>query len=128
MPYTLWKHDTILSKLKARIRKTSHKYGIEIPKSVKHANEIDIRNSNTFCVDAIAKDMTEVGIAFKVLEDGNVASINWKKFTGHLVWGFKMDFTRKARWVLNGHKTRDPIGSTYAGVVSRKSAHMAHYE
>ena len=32
-----------------------------------------------------------------------------------------MDFTRKAIWVLDGHKTPDPIGSTYAGVVSRES-------
>eukprot|EP00957_Ditylum_brightwellii_P176494 13441294-Ditylum_brightwellii.AAC.1 len=30
-----------------------------------------------------------------------------------------MDFTRKARWILNGHKTPDPDGSTYAGVVLR---------
>ena len=36
-----------------------------------------------------------------------------------------MDFTRKARWVLNGHKTPDLIGSTYAGVVSRESARIA---
>ena len=45
--------------------------------------------------------------------------------TGHLVWDVKMDFTRKARWVLNGHKTLDPIGSTYAGVVSRESVCIA---
>ena len=36
-----------------------------------------------------------------------------------------MDFTRKARWVLDGHKTLDPIGSTYAGVVSRESVRIA---
>ena len=36
-----------------------------------------------------------------------------------------MDFTRKARWVLDGHKTPDPIGSTYAGVVSRESEQIA---
>ena len=32
-----------------------------------------------------------------------------------------MDFTRKARYVLDGHKTEDPIISTYAGVVNRES-------
>ena len=32
-----------------------------------------------------------------------------------------MDFTCKARWVLDGHKTPDMEGSTYAGVVSRES-------
>ena len=36
-----------------------------------------------------------------------------------------MDFTRKARWVLDGHKTPNPIGSTYAGVVSRDSIRIA---
>ena len=36
-----------------------------------------------------------------------------------------MDFTRKARWVLDGHKTPDPIGSIYAGVVSRESVCIA---
>ena len=36
-----------------------------------------------------------------------------------------MDLTRKARWVLDGHKTLDPIGKTYAGVVSRESVHIA---
>ena len=35
-----------------------------------------------------------------------------------------MDFTRKARWVLDGHKTPDLIGSTY-GVVSRESVRIA---
>ena len=36
-----------------------------------------------------------------------------------------MDFTRKARWVLDGHKTPDLVGLTYAGVVSRESVRIA---
>ena len=36
-----------------------------------------------------------------------------------------MDFTRKARWVLDGHRTPDPIGSTSAGVVSHESVRIA---
>ena len=32
-----------------------------------------------------------------------------------------MDFTRKAHWVLDGHKTPNPTGSTFAGVISRES-------
>ena len=42
-----------------------------------------------------------------------------------MVFDVKMDFTRKARWVLDGHKTPDPEGSTYAGVVSRESVRIA---
>lgn len=36
-----------------------------------------------------------------------------------------MDFTRKARWVVAGNKTPDPIRSTYIGVVSRESVLIA---
>ena len=36
-----------------------------------------------------------------------------------------MNFTRKARWVLDGHKNLNPIGSTYARVVSRDSVRIA---
>ena len=36
-----------------------------------------------------------------------------------------MNFTRKARWVLDGYKCPNPIGSTYAGVVSRESVRIA---
>jgi hypothetical protein len=36
-----------------------------------------------------------------------------------------MDFTRKARWVKNGHKTPDPTTSSFAGVVSRESIWIA---
>jgi hypothetical protein len=116
VPCTLRKRDIILSKIKARNRQTTHKYGIEIPTSLTHAEEIDRRNSNTFWRDALAKEMTEVGVAFEVLEEGIKAPIGWSKVTGHLDWDVKMDFTRKSRWVLDGHKTPNPIGSTYAGL------------
>jgi hypothetical protein len=65
--------------------------------------------------------MTEIGIASEVLDEGISAPKGWHKVTGHLIWDVKMDFTPKARWVLDGHKTANPTGSTYAGVVSRES-------
>ena len=39
--------------------------------------------------------------------------------------GCENGFHKEDRWVLDGHKTPDPIGSTYAGVVSRESVHIA---
>ena len=65
--------------------------------------------------------MLNVGIAFEVIPTGKKASPGWSKVTGHLVFDVKMGFTRKARWLLDGHKTPDPVGSTYSGVVSRES-------
>jgi hypothetical protein len=125
VPYTLRKRDVILASVKRRIRKTTHKYGIEIPSSVEHAYEIDKQQGNTLWRDAIRKEMFNVGIAFEVLDEGQKAPAGWHKVTGHLVYDVKMDFTRKARWVLDGHKTADPIGSSYAGVVSRESIRIA---
>jgi hypothetical protein len=66
--------------------------------------------------------MHNVGIAFQVLlPDGQNEPIGWSKVTGHIIFDVKMDFARKAQWVLDGHKTSNLIGSTYAGVVSRES-------
>ena len=65
------------------------------------------------------------GIAFEILGEGESAPHRWHKVTGHMVFDVKMYFTRKARWVLDGHKTPNPIGSTYAGVVSRESVRIA---
>ena len=76
-------------------------------------------------MDALAKEMYNVGVALKVLDKGQQAPNGWKKVTGHLVWDVKMDFMRKARWVLNRHKTPDSVGSTFARVVSRESIWIA---
>ena len=43
------------------------------------------------------------------LDKGQQAPNGWKKVTGHQVWDVKMDFMRKARWVLDGHKMPDPV-------------------
>ena len=48
-PYTLRKRDMIIAAVNSRVKKSSHKYGIEIPSSVAHAHRIDTANGNTFC-------------------------------------------------------------------------------
>ena len=125
VPYTLWKREVILAVVKNRIRKIMHKYGVEIPRDVEHTYEIDTRNGNTLWRDVLKKEMYNVGVAFEVLNEGVHVPHGWKQVTGHLVQDGKMDFTRKARWVLDGHKRPDPIGSTYTGVVSRESVQIA---
>ena len=125
VPHTLKKRQVILSALKKRIRKTTHKYGIEIPTSVEHAFELDRKNGNNLWKDALEMEMYNIGVAFEILEDGKTAPAGYTKVSSHLIWSVKMDFTRKARWVLDGHKTPDPVGSKYAGVVSRESLRIA---
>ncbi len=45
----------------------------------------------------------------------------------HMIFDVKMDgsFTRKARLVADGHKTKLPTSMTYSSVVSRESIRMA---
>ena len=102
------------------MRKVTHKYGVEVPTGTEHAKELDRRNGNIMWMDALTKEMYNVGVAFEVLDEREQAPNGRKNVTGHLVWDVKMDFTRKTRWVLNGHKMPDPVGSTFAGVVSRE--------
>ena len=113
------KEASILAALKKRIRKTTHKYGIEIPTSVEHAFELDRKNGNNLWKDALEMEMYNIGVAVEILEDEKTAPAGYTKVSGPLIWSVRMDFTRKARWVLDGHKTPDPVGSKYAGVVSR---------
>ena len=72
-------------------------------------------------MEALENEMYNIGVAFKVLDEGQQAPNGWKKVIGHLVWDVKMDFMRKAKLVLNGHKMPDPVGLTFTGVVSRES-------
>lgn len=125
VPYTLKKRDWIISAVKSRITRTTHKYGVEVPTLVAHALEIDKRNKNHYWRDAIDKEMSNIAVAFDVLAPNKTTPIGYSKASGHLVFDVKMDFTRKARWVKDGHKTADPLGSNYAGVVSRDTVRIA---
>ena len=53
VPYNLRKRDIIIALIKTRCRKVTHKFGIDIPTSIKHDLDIDSINQNTFWRDAL---------------------------------------------------------------------------
>ena len=65
---TLRNRDRIISKVKAKYWCTTHKFGIEVPKSVNEAYTIDRLTGTTFWTDSIDKEMKNVRIAFDELE------------------------------------------------------------
>ena len=73
----------IISAVKTRARRTTHKYGVELPNSVAHAKELDAATGNTMWMDAMKKEMGRFGIAIQVLE-AERAPPGWSKVTGHL--------------------------------------------
>ena len=69
--------------------------------------------------------MHNFSIAFELLEQGDKSPRGWKPSSGHIIFYVKKDFTRKARWVEDGHKTPNLSMSNYSGVVSRGSVRIA---
>jgi hypothetical protein len=119
VPYVLRKRNVIVSAVNSRVCKCSHKYGIEVPRSVKEAFDFDRRNGNTFGADALTKEMGNVCVAFEILGPNDEPPVGWYKASGHIVFDVKMESTRKAQWVKDGHRTPDSTTPSFAGVVSR---------
>ena len=49
----------------------------------------------------------------------------FQEITCHALFGVKMDFTRKARFVANPSKTQTPSSVCYSSVISRESVRLA---
>ena len=118
MPYTLKKRYHIISLVNSLVQKRNHKFGIHIPKNIKEDISLDKNNVNTLWQDDYEKDMYQVSVAFKIMQDRWHIPVGYMKASGHLIFDVKMDFTQKAQWVKNGNFTPDLEDSKYAGVVS----------
>ncbi len=129
VPHVLKKRDQIILLVKKhnpQFLKKTHKFGIEVPKTVKDALDINRRNGNTFWADAIAKEMKDVCVAFKILLDRQSAPIGYQKISCHMIFDIKMeDFRRKARLVAGGHRSKAPATITYASAVSCETVCIA---
>jgi hypothetical protein len=120
----LRQRDRIIKKVKARYRRESHKYGIEIPHSVERALEIDKETGTDFWRKAIEREMRNVLPAFRFTDDDEIPPNFYKEIKCFMVFDVKMDFTRRARLVAGGHKTEPPKESVYSSVVSRESVRL----
>jgi hypothetical protein len=118
---TLRRRDRIIvSATNKRYHKRIHKFGIELPKTVKEALEIDRRTGTTYWRDALDLEMKNVRIAFDVLDEKDEIPVGYQQIRGHLIFEIKMSSLRRtARYVADGHLTDPPASITYASVVSR---------
>ena len=125
VPYVLRKRDQIIARVQHRLVKKSFKYGHSVPSNVQEAYALDTQFGNTRWRDAIAKEMKNVRIAFKILEPEENLPPAHEFVPCHMIFDVKMDGTAKARLVAAGCRTSDPAGSTWAGVVSRETVRLA---
>jgi hypothetical protein len=128
----LRRRNHIISKLKSRYWRTTHKFGIKLPHSVQEALEIDRTTQSPHWREAIEKEMKNVRPAFERW-DGTVEEassgrflVGYQRIKCHMIFDVKMDnLTRKARFVAGGHTTQTPTSLTYSSVVSRESVRIA---
>ena len=126
VPFTIRKRNRILKAMKKRYFRTHSKFGIEIPKTVKRALEIDEETGTTFWRDAIKKEMSTVMVAFDILAEGANRPVGYNYMDCHMVFDVKQgSLQRKARFVGGGHKCPVDDVPTYASVVSRESVRIA---
>jgi hypothetical protein len=112
----------LVKKRSTRFLKKTHKFGIEVPRSVAEAYALDKKNGNTLWADSIAKEMMNVRIAFKILASGDKVPIGFQRMRCHMIFDIKMeDLRRKSRLVAGGHMTDAPATTTFASVVSRET-------
>ena len=120
----LKERNRIIAKTKSKYWLRTHKLGIEIPKTVLQARQIDTKSGNTLWWDAISKEMKNVRPAFEVFEGGvQQLPSGFPEIKCHMILDVKSgeNFRRKARLVAGGHTTDAPATLTYSSVVSRNS-------
>jgi hypothetical protein len=125
VPFVLKKRARILRKVKTKYWSTTHKYGLELPKSVSHALAIDKRTGTEFWKIAIEKEIRNVFPAFDFLDDDNSKVPPGFTFVEtYFVFDIKMDLTRKARLAAWGSMTEPTKEETFASVVSRDTVRL----
>lgn len=120
VPYTLKKRNAILQKIKSKYWERTHKYGIEIPKSVVEAKRLDIKNGNHEWEEAIEMEMKKIHNAVKKHHGDPSKLVGYEEITAHMIFDVKLgkNFRKKARYILDGHKTSPNSYLTYSTVVS----------
>ena len=74
----LKKRDIIIASIRRwqiRYLRKSHKFGIELPKTVEQTLALDAKSGNNLRADAISKEMENVRVAFEVIPDGKSVPI-----------------------------------------------------
>ena len=72
--------------------KRSHKFGIELLKTVEQAHALDAKNGNVLWTDAISKEMENIRVAFEVLPDEKLLPIGHQFVQCHMVFDIKMEY------------------------------------
>ena len=72
-----------------RFVKTNEKYGIDGPRNIEHAYELNTRKGDTLWVDTITKETKNVRSAFDMLPNGERVPNNHQRIHCHMMFDVK---------------------------------------
>ena len=127
-----------LKKSKYRQARASrnYKHGWEVPRDYAHALQLDIHNGNNKWKEAIDLEIEQIKEyqVFKdfgkaVYEKNNITNApkGHQKIRVHFVFDVKHCGKFKARLVADGHLTKEPMETVYAGVLSIRNLRLTMF-
>jgi hypothetical protein len=95
------------------------KFGVEVPRSPRHATQLDQINGTNAWKEAIGKELLKIDKyeTFRVPKDDEYLPPEFQKIPYHLVFNVKFNLGQKARLVAGGKWTDPPKEDVYSGVV-----------
>ena len=104
------------------------KYGVQVPRNVKEAFELDAKNKNTFWRDAIKLEIDSlVNLECFEFHSRNYRpgdDFQWTTLT--MIFDVKQDLRRKARLVAGGHLVDSLDNDVYSSTVKGISVRLLH--
>jgi hypothetical protein len=98
-----------------------YKFGIQVPKGIKNAIDLDKKNGNQLWQGAIKTELKQLTNLFYqtfiVLDSGEDIPTGFQKIPYHMVFDVKYDLRHKLRLVADGNWTVNDKEDIYSGVV-----------
>jgi hypothetical protein len=120
----------------ARIHKASssptgikYKFGIQVPKGIKNAINLDKKNGNHLWEGAIKTELKQLTDyeTLIVLDSGEDLSKGYQNIAYHIVFDVKYDLRHKARLVVGGNWTVNDKEDIYLGVVQMVTVRIGFF-
>jgi hypothetical protein len=94
-----------IQKLSTSPRYVKYKFGIQVPKGIKNAIDLDKKNGNSLWHDAIKTEIKQLTDyqTFIALDLGEDITKGYQKIPYHIVFDVKYDLQHKARMVASGN-------------------------
>ena len=104
-----------------------YKFGVQVPRTIQEARDLDRRAGNNKWMDAVMKEVNllrDLYQCFKPADEGEITD-EYQKIPLLWVFDVKFDGRYRARCVAGGHMTENIQFDMYSGVVDLESVRMA---